>query len=278
MRLGVSKDLGFKEPMVWAEKMRSLGCGSVVFPLDYTSDMREIHEFADAAKKYGLTVAEVGVWCNPLSENPVQRKEAIERCKGQLRLADEIGANCCVNVAGTKGAWWAGAYKENFSRDTWKQTVSVIQEIIDDVHPKHTYYAVEPMPAMFPMDPDQYLELIKCVDRERFAVHMDVFNWITDPAKYFFHEEFMEECFDKLKQYIKSCHLKDTALLEEPNFQLKEVPCGEGKISLEKYASLAEDCSPDMPMIIEHLKTKEAYVESVRYVRERLGRAGIVFR
>lgn len=275
MRLGVSKNLGYEDPKEWALQMKKLGCGSVVFPIDYTGGEEVIWEYVKAARENGLVIAEVGVWCNPLSENEEERKAAIRKCKGQLRLADEIGANCCVNVAGTRGAWWAGAYKENFSSQTWDETVRVIQEIIDEVQPKSTYYTVEPMPAMYPMNPDQYLELIRCVNRERFAVHMDLFNWITDPCKYFFHETFMEECFDKLGGYIKSCHLKDVSLQKEATFQLREVPCGDGELNLETYARLAEKCNPDMTMIIEHLPSKEAYIESMKYVSERFRKAGI---
>lgn len=278
MRLGVSKNLGYEEPEEWAVQMRMLGCGSVVFPVDYTSDKALIQEYVKAAKENDLVIAEVGVWCNPLSGNEKERCEAIRKCKEQLRLADQIGAKCCVNVAGTKGEWWAGAYKENFSQDTWDETVRVIQEIIDEVQPKYTYYAIEPMPAMYPMDPDQYLELIRCVNRERFAVHMDVFNWITDPRRYFFHEEFMKECFEKLGSYIKSCHLKDVSLLKEATFQLKEVPCGAGELSLETYARLADQCSPDMPMIIEHLKSAGEYIESMKYVTKRFRKADIILR
>ena len=35
------------------------------------------------------------------------------------------------------------------------------------------------------MGPHEYLKLIHDVDRERFAMHMDVFNWITTPERYF---------------------------------------------------------------------------------------------
>ncbi len=51
---------------------------------------------------------------------------------------------------------------------------------------------------MYPISPDEYLHLIEDVGRDRFAVHMDIFNWITTPYRYFFNEEFMEEVFEKL--------------------------------------------------------------------------------
>lgn len=64
-----------------------------------------------------------------------------------------------------------------------------------------------------------------------------------------------------------SCHLKDVLLLEDYTFQLRECGCGEGIIDISHYAKLATACDRDMPMIIEHLSSDEAYVKSMKYVR-----------
>ena len=275
MRLGLSSPLEHKSPWEWAEKMHRMGCTSVNFPVDYTCDRALLEQYTEAAKEYGLMIAEVGAWCNPISPDEKVREAAFTRCVEQLRLADEIGARCCVNVSGSRGERWDGPYKENLTKDTWELVVKSIRDIIDAVDPKNTYYTIEPMPWMYPMGPDEYLKLIHDVDRERFAVHMDVFNWITTPERYFYHEEFMEECFRKLGPYIRSCHLKDVALGQEFTLQFRETACGRGGLNLEKYAGLARKADPDMPLIIEHLDGDEAYLESLSYVKRRFGRAGI---
>lgn len=277
MRLGISTDLNCKSPQEWAESIRSLGCGAVVFPVDYTADEKTVWAYADAAEAWGLVIAETGCWCNPISPDPKEREQALERCREQLRLADAVGARCCVNVAGAAGAKWSGAYKGNFSEETWDLTVRTIQDIIDAVRPQHTCFTIEPMPYMVPMDPDQYVRLMEEVDRDRFAVHMDFCNWLNTPEKYYFHEAFLEECFAKLGPYIKSCHLKDVQLTHELTCHLKEVPCGQGEINLENYIRLAEQYDPEMPMIMEHLKSDQAYLDSVRYLKQRLQPAGIRF-
>ena len=64
-----------------------------------------------------------------------------------------------------------------------------IQNIIDEADPQNTFYTIEPMPWMYPMGPDEYVKLIEDVDRKHFAVHMDVFNWIISPERYFYHED-----------------------------------------------------------------------------------------
>ena len=126
------------------------------------------------------------------------------------------------------------------------------------------------MPWMIPSSPDEYLKLIKDVDRKEFGAHLDVVNMITSPERYFFNDKFLEECFSKLKGKICSCHLKDIRLKEEYTFQLEECACGKGSLDLELFARLATEESPKMPMIIEHLSTDEEYLDSLKYVQKRL--------
>lgn len=275
MRLGLSSALEHKTPGEWAGKMAELGCRTVNFPVDYTSSPEVIRDYVKAAREKRLQIGEVGAWCNPIALDENQRREGLKRCKEQLALADSIGACCCVNVSGSRGSRWDGAYRDNLTEEAWKEMVKSIREILDDVRPAHTFYTIEPMPWMYPMGPREYLRLIEEVDREHFAVHMDVFNWITSPKRYFYHEEFMEECFDKLGPYIKSCHLKDVRLRQEFTLQFEETACGKGELNLVKYGKLIEARNPDMPVIIEHLGSDREYMETLAYVKELFGREGL---
>jgi len=270
MRIGLSAALEHSFPDEWAKRNVEVGCKSVNFPINFRQGDKMVKAYAKAARDNDLLIAEVGIWKNPISPDADVRKDALEYAIGQLALADDIGANCAVNVVGSTGARWDGAYKENFSKQTWKEVVKSIREIINAVNPKNTYYTIEPMPWMYPTGPDEYLRLIEDVALDRFAVHMDVFNWMTTAQRYFFNEEFMEECFDKLGKYIKSCHIKDVILEQPFTIMFKEVECGAGTINLEKYVELAQLYDKDMPMIIEHLSSEDAYLQSIEYVKKRL--------
>lgn len=276
MLIGISTALQHTSPIQWAEQMAELGCKSVVFPVDYTASDKEIQAYVQAAKEYGLLIAEVGIWRNPLAMDVSRRQEARERSAGQLRLAEAIGAKCCVNVAGTMGGpVWDGGYPENYSKETWAATVEYTQELIDEVKPVKTSYCLEPMPWMIPDGPDECLKLIEEVDRECFKVHLDFVNMINTPHRYFFADEFMQECFDKLGKYICSCHLKDIRLRPEFTFQLEEVACGQGSLHIEKYITLANQYNLDMPIIVEHLNTDGEYRESMVYLKNRLSEKGL---
>ena len=93
--------------------------------------------------------------------------------------------------------------------DTYALSVDTVRQIIDAVNPKHTFYTIEPMPWMYPDSPDNYLKLIRDIDRPAFAVHMDYTNMINGLDKYFNSDDFIRECFQKLGPYIKSIHAKD---------------------------------------------------------------------
>lgn len=272
MLLGLNTTISHTSPADWARRNKELGCGAVVLPVDYRAGHAKYMEYADAAKEQELVIAEVGIWKNMLAADADERREAMEYSIGQLAMAEEIGARCCVNIAGTPvPGRWDGGYTQNFTKETWDRTVEAIREIIDAVHPVHTRFTIEPMPWMVPTGPDEYLRLIDAVDRESFAVHMDAVNMINCPERYFFSDAFLRECFDKLHGRICSCHLKDIVLLAPFTFQLKEVSCGEGTLNLSLYAELATAEDEDMPLLLEHLDTEADYLKSLQYVQNRLG-------
>ncbi|MBO6068466.1 MAG: sugar phosphate isomerase/epimerase, partial [Bacteroidales bacterium] len=254
MYLGISSPLEHASPSEWAARHRALGLKTVVFPVCCLDSEETISAYKKAADDAGLGIAEVGVWRNTLAADPAERRKWIEYAAGQLRMADDIGAACCVNVVGTPfGPRWDGGYRDNFSGELWTMAVKMIREIIDCVKPRHAKFCIESMPWMIPDSPQACLRLLEDVDRPEFGTHLDVVNMITSPRRYFYNDDFLRECFSVLKGTICSCHLKDIRLKEEYTFQLEETACGSGSLDLELYAGLANVENPDMPMIIEHL-------------------------
>ena len=93
----------------------------------------------DCARDNDILIGEVGVWRNPISPNNVEAKANIEYCKECLALADELQANCCVNIVGSRGDIWDGFYKENYDEDVYALIVDTTRDIIDSVNPKYIY-------------------------------------------------------------------------------------------------------------------------------------------
>ena len=268
MRLGTSSPLQHSSAREWAEQQISLGCKAVVFPVQSNEPIGKIDSYKNAAEEYGLSIAEVGIWRNALSLDPEERKANMDYCVEQLRLADYLGARCAVNVAGAFGPRWDGHYKQNFTEEAWRETVKMIQNIIDLADVKNTYFTIEPMPWMIPTGPKDYLKLIDKVDRDRFAVHMDIINMTNSMERYFYAEEFIDECAELLGPKIRSCHIKDVHLKEEYTFQLEECAPGCGEYPLEYYMSTMNEIDSEMPIILEHLNTDKEYKKYLKVIQE----------
>ena len=270
MRFGLSVPLRHASPEEWVEKQKELGCSTVVFPVQSFEPEKKITAYKEAAEKEGFTIAEVGIWRNALAADPDERKANMDYCVEQLRLADYLNARCAVNVAGAFGPVWDGGYKANFTDEAWKETVRMVREIIDRAEIRNTYFTLEPMPWMIPTGPEEYLKLIEMVDRDRFAVHMDIINMTNSADRYFNADEFIDECADLLGDRIRSCHIKDVHLDGRYTLRLEECAPGEGEFPLRHYVSRMNGIDPDMPVILEHLSTDEDYIKYAGYLKEEL--------
>lgn len=268
MRLGTSSPLNHGSAGEWAANQKALGSRSVVFPLSCESTEDEISEYVESARANDLLIAEVGIWKNAMATDPEERKMQRDYCVRQLQLADRIGARCAVNVAGAVGPRWDGHYKENFSGATREQIIKMVQEIIDRADVKNTYFTLEPMPWMVPTGPEDYARLIEEVDRDRFAVHMDIINMTNSLERYYEAEAFIDRCVSLLGDKIRSCHIKDVHLKEEYTFQLEECAPGLGEYPLSYYAEKMNSIDPDMPVILEHLNTDEEYIRYMNCLKE----------
>jgi len=275
MRIGGSIERPYNNPEEWYQLVKELGYRAVLAPVDYKASKEEKQAYIQCAKQHDIIIGEVGVWRNILAIDDKERKEAMEFCKNQLELAEELGANCCVNVAGSRGEIWDGFYVENYSKDTYALIVDSVREVIDAVKPKRTFYTLESMPWMIPDSPDSYLQLIRDVDREAFGVHLDYVNMINCPKRYLFCDDFIEECFKKLGPYIKSIHGKDVIMENAYTTIIRETMPGKGIINYQKVARLCEALGPDTPLFVEHLPDFETYKKAAAYVREQAELAGV---
>ena len=275
MRLGGPIFEEFTDPAGWVSALGRLGYSAAGCPVQADAGEDVIKAYADAAASADICIAEVGAWSNPLSDDEKTRGDALDSCKRQLALAEQIGALCCVNIAGGRGAQWDGPDEKNFSDETFDMTVATVREIIDAVQPARTFYTLEPMPWIFPDSADSYLELIRAIDRPQFAVHLDPVNMITSPRRFFENAAFLRECFEKLGPHIKSVHGKDVAMTEEFNAHISQVQPGLGKLDYPVFLAEMERLDPDLPLLTEHLDTAAEYAQAAAYIRSVAAETGV---
>ncbi|MDR1867914.1 MAG: sugar phosphate isomerase/epimerase [Treponema sp.] len=264
MRLGGSIVGPYPGAEAWTAMAKVCGFRAVTFPLDWDAGTGEIDRLVKELKTADIKIAEVGAWANnPLAQDLSLKRKAIENCKKKLELAEYVGACCCVNVAGSHAAQWDSPCTDGLSKAFFDEVVAAVQEIIDGVKPKRTFYTLEPMPFFIPDSPDSYLQLIHAVNRTEFAVHLDIVNMINSPQRYYNNSAFIQECFDKLGSYIKSIHIKDSILRNTLTVHLDECLVGSGALDLACVLRNSAQLSADIPVLVEHIHNQEDYKYSI---------------
>jgi sugar phosphate isomerase/epimerase len=256
-----------KDPDSWIQTLQKSGYRAAYCPVGANASDDVVKAYADAAKKADIVIAEVGAWSNPISPDEKQRNDAINKCKTQLTLAERIGANCCVNISGSRNAKnWAGPHEDNLTKQTFDLIVETMRNIIDHVKPIRTFFTLETMPWAYPDSIESYVQLLKAIDRKQFAVHFDPVNLICSPQRYYNNAAVLRAGFARLGPLIKSCHAKDIILSEKLTTHLDETRPGTGGLD---YAAFLKELSkfPEVPLMMEHLKTQAEYKQAADYIR-----------
>ena len=269
MLLGGTVAGAYTDIREWGEGLKRSGFRAVTAPFSCRTPKEETDQYCEIIRQCGVRIAEIGVWKNLMDPDERAAREAMDYAKGQLALADERDIPCCVNIAGTSGkAGWDAADRSNYTAETYDRIVLQIREILDEVQPRRAFYCIEPMPWMVPDGPDEYLQLIRDVDRAQFAAHMDFVNMINSPRRALAAEAFIEDCFRKLAPYIKSTHIKDSRM--DPlrlTTVIEECAPGEGDLDYARVLQIIDKYLPaDAPVLLEHMQTEEEYRAAFDYV------------
>lgn len=268
VRLGGPIYQKFNSPDEWVAAVKAKGYRAAYCPVGLGTSSEEIRAYEQAAKKADIVISEVGAWSNPISPDTKMAQEAFEKCVNSLALADEIGANCCVNISGSKNpVHWAGPHANNLTKETFEEVVEVTRKTLEAVKPTRTYFTIEQMPWAFPDSVDSYLDLIKAIDHPQFGVHMDPMNLIVSPRLYYGNAALIKDCFSRLGPHIRSCHGKDIVIKEDYYMpQFTEVAPGKGVMD---YSVFLRELSklPNIPLMMEHLRTEAEYDAAAAHIR-----------
>jgi len=275
MRLGGPLFAKSATPDEWLAALRAKGYTAAFCPCGPKDGDATLAAYAAAAQRAGVIIAEVGAWSNPLSRDEKTRHAALALCQERLALAERIGARCCVNIAGSRGTRWDGPHPDNYTADTFDLIVETVRAIIDAVKPTRTFYTLETMPWMLPDSTESYRLLLRAIERAAFAVHFDPVNLICSPQRYCATGELIREFIARLGPHIRSCHAKDIVLADKLTTHLDEARPGLGGLDFRTFLRELARLDPDMPLLLEHLKTEEEYDLAAAHIRTVAAEVGV---
>jgi sugar phosphate isomerase/epimerase len=278
IRLGGPAFARTDDPEELALVHRKLGYRAAYCPGASLNDTDRIRTIERAFAKHDVVIAEVGRWCNLLDPDPAKRKANLKTVTDGLALADAVGARCCVDIAGSFNPdVWYGPHPKNLSEEFFDAAVENARTIIDAVKPKRAKFGYEMMAWSLPDSPDAYLRMIKAVERDAFAVHLDPCNLINSPTRYYQSTALLNECFDKLGPWIVSCHAKDLTWDVEMSLHFREVQPGTGSLDYTTFLRRVAALPHEAPLMLEHLSNAEQYTGAREYLFNLAAEAGVNF-
>ncbi len=277
VRIGAPTFFPDDDPVAWAKNAREQRYRAVYAPNVSLTDQNRIKAIRDAVAENDLVIAEVGRWCNLMDADPEKRKQNLKTVIEGLALADELDAKCCVDIAGTFDTEsWFGPSPKNMSEEYFDLAVENARTVIDAVKPKRAKFAYEMMGWAIPDTPENYLRLLKAVDRPGFGVHIDVCNMINSPDKFWNVTRLINEAFDLLGPWIVSCHAKDLRWIREMNIHFQECPLGEGCMDYTTLLQRLATLNHDVPLMIEHMKDHDEYLKCRDFLIDIAPKANVV--
>lgn len=277
MRLGATISSYFEDtdPDAYVAECRKWGYRSAPCPSVQIKDRDKIRSIGNAFSKADIAIGEVQAWVSALDTRPETRRQNRQSISESLAVADELNAVCCVTVIGTldsrDGIASDTPHPDNFKDTTFDACVEWIKTVLKEVRPRRTKLALE-MSPWTPLDgPEAYRKIIDAVDDPALAVHLDPSNAILNPRIFWSTTDLINRCFDMLGRWIVSCHAKDLYYgsmdqLRHVNFV--EVIPGEGILDYRTFLKRANEISPDLPVIMEHLPKAEDYAKGAAHIRK----------
>ena len=269
IRLGGPIFVKSSDPAVLAKAHRDLGYRAAYAPNDLSvKDNDRIAALVKEFERQDVAIAEVGAWKNMLDPDPEKRRQNMAFVTERLAIAEVLGARNCVTIAGSYNPdVWYGQNPRNLSQEFVEATVENCRTLIDTVKPRRTSFSIEMMPWSFPSNPDEYVKLVKAVDRKAFGVHLDVCNTMNSPTRLYDNSAVIRDCFTKLGPWIKSCHAKDLKWGPGVQVCIQETIPGSGMIDYRTYLQQLSQLASDAPLMLEHLQSEEDYTKGRQYIQ-----------
>jgi sugar phosphate isomerase/epimerase len=276
MRLGATIDQYFdsSDPEAYLGECQKCGYRSAPCPQVSLRETEKLRFIRDAFSKADVLIGEVQAWVNPLDPRPEKRAENLKRIAESIAIADEIGAACCVTVAGTLDTRDYIAcdtpHPDNFLDSTFDAVIEWVRKILKETRPRRTKLCLE-MSPWTPLDgPEVYQKIIEIVQDPALAVHLDPSNAILNTRIFFSTPAHVNHCFDLLGRWIVSAHAKDlyyASVVDLRHVNFVEVIPGRGVLDYRTFLRRGEQVSADLPLIMEHLPRREDYAAGAAYIR-----------
>ena len=239
----------------------------------------ECAAFGEKARALGITVGEVGMWQNLMTEDTAARAARIETVRTLLVKADAMGCRCVVTLIGTRHPSDVGIapHPYMFTDECKAEFREIVLRILDGLELKTTRYGIEPWHNTFFYQPEDIAEFIERVGHPHFGLHLDQMNMMSQR---YYHDStaLINATFDLLAERAWSVHLKDVACDFHHMFlKWDEVYIGDGVMDYETFLRRLAKLPADTTCFCEHMPKESDFALNFTRLHELARKVGVQF-
>jgi sugar phosphate isomerase/epimerase len=264
-------------------KLRAEGFGAAIIsatPEFLNISESQASEVRAATKEHNLVIFEVGGYRNILHTVESSRQANLKHLARCLEAADRIGTKMVGTITGSRnpeGNQFSDNYAvhpDNWTLETWKMTISGIQQILKDTSGCKSVLGMEAQVTTNLDGPQAHRNLMEDVGSDRVKVNFDPTNMVH-LWNHFHTTKLINECFDMLGEDIFGAHAKDSYVFpHSQTVHIQEVCPGRGSLDYETYLLRLSHMKWPRALLVEHIPSDQ-FAEAHVYIRKVAAKVGV---
>lgn len=220
-------------------------------------------EIAAVYRDAGISIHSIGVYANLIHPDPAERKAHLDYFEAMMRIGGHMGVRTFITESGHFHDPKAPATRIplEFQDDAWPQMVATAKELAAMADRHDAKVLLEPSHLSFLASAKRTRVFLEEVGSPRVRALLDAANLIELND--------LDEMFQQLTPWIDCIHAKDRKL-----HVARGVAAGKGDLDYRKFVTLAAQCTPHAPLVIEYVGAAD-YRQAFDHLRAALRDTGI---
>ncbi|HHV28641.1 sugar phosphate isomerase/epimerase family protein [Acetivibrio mesophilus] len=272
MRIGVrAHDLGKQSVEELAQKISEMGFDCIQLALSKAISGMDFSlgklnpgmawRIGKTFERYGIQIAVLGCYINPVHPDKEERRRQIERFKEHLRFARGFGCGIVATETGSINADFS-FHPDNHGEKAFGELADSVKEMTDEAERFGVIAAIEGVTRYVTHTPERIAKLLEVVDSNNLQVVFDPVNLISID-NYHDQEGVITRSFELFGDRIVILHAKDFVVSEG---RMITVQAGKGMLNYDLLFKLLKANKPDINILMENAKP-ETMVEGIAYLR-----------
>ncbi|MCX7708451.1 MAG: sugar phosphate isomerase/epimerase [Clostridia bacterium] len=211
--------------------------------------------------RYGIQIAVLGCYINPVHPDKEERRLQIERFKEHIRYARDFGCSVIATETGSLNADFS-FHPENHGKNAFRILLESVKELVEEAEKFGVFVGIEGVTRYVTQSPERVARVLQEIQSNHLQIVFDPVNLISI-ENYENQEKVICDSFDMFGDRIVALHAKDFVIEEQV---VRSVQAGKGLLNYELLFGLLKQRKPYCNILMEDAKV-DIMDEGIAYLK-----------